>query len=425
MAYTDQRNVIPLGSKDGKFQSVVEIGAQAAADKPGILSLVAVDDTGVRTPYYYWTDSNGVLRKHTSIPTNQDSDGSAVVASDAADTALSNLAAVAINTSLVSDTANTDDLGSDPLSWRTVYWTTSLKKIGTTWDVTLAATEPAAASYTYTFPDAGASANVMLDTGAANVIAYTKGTSTINFGANADLDIAAGITVNIDTALTVNTESITLNQSLSTTDDVTFGSITSTTTNAAAIGLTIAGPQAQTAPMLKLDPTTGTGWVGAAGVGMIQITHDTALAATDAAQVLLTASDAIDDSRGHCLRIVDSSNVTGTMGYPVYIASNDATMGGVYISTNAAGAALTVAAGTASFAGLVTCTAGLKTKVATTDVEDPPTQANMVTAFGAAATAGAGFMGVINDANGGTNVWLCVSDGTNWFYAAKLTVGAS
>jgi hypothetical protein len=133
-----------------------------------------------------------------------------------------------------------------------------------------------------------------------------------------------------------------------------------------------------------------------------------------------------NDSTGHCLRIVDTGNAAaGTMAYPVYISSNDATVGGVYITTNVAGAALTVAAGTASFAGIVTCTAGVKTKVATTDVADPPTQANMVSAFGAAADAGAGFIGFLDDAGGGANTFLCVSNGTSWYYAAKLTVGAS
>lgn len=873
MAKISNAAIINIGDASDKRQGMLRIPAKdGVADSPGILVLPASAAAGAITDYALWVDRTGVLRIHTAIPTNEDSDGSAVGTGSAATPALDNLASVAINTSLVSDTANTDDLGSDPKSWRTLYWTTSLKKIGTTYDVTFAATEPAAASYTYTFPDAGAAANVMLDTGAANVIAYTKGTSTIAMAANADLDIAMGVTVNIDTALTVNTEAVTLDQSLATTDAVAFatgstignltlanGSITDSsgaisfgnenltttgtinvgsdnvnitlgasgatdsriyfdgagnlmlydsnlgaarsltemytgtalnptvagdlaisdgkftwtdavdeaagvftfantasadiaiassittgkvlsitadacangvlayldadggvgatgyyiqcyngsatefsignsgviiaattgdtahkisrnnatgtapvleieetnatggttllidsdatdandalqvthagtgsglkitgtavtgtqatfigpasqttssvivdgttgswigaasvgmlhlssdgalanagasllfstytgnpaganvagicgyfndngsasgtsyatkvtstnnngllvstnavgktglviegpaaqtasmlslvgtattgwggaaatgmlhialdgatlattasaiqvvigtgtptdaslgyvlkvsdtttapatpastyaahfsttsnsmyleTTNAAATALTLAGPQAQTAPILKLDPTTGTGWVGAANVGAIHIAHDTALAQTTASQIYLAASDAIDDSRGHCLRIVDSSNVDGTMGYPVSITSNDATMGGVIITTHASGTALSVVGGTASFAGIVNCAAGLKTVVAVTDVADPPTQANMVTAFGAAATAGAGFIGFLDDAAGGANTFLCVSNGTNWYYAAKLTVGA-
>ena len=43
-----------------------------------------------------------------------------------ANTALSNLASVAINTSLISDTDNTDDLGSALIGWRTGYFSTSI-----------------------------------------------------------------------------------------------------------------------------------------------------------------------------------------------------------------------------------------------------------------------------------------------------------
>jgi ABC-type branched-subunit amino acid transport system substrate-binding protein len=52
-----------------------------------------------------------------------------------------------------------------------------------------------------------------------------------------------------------------------------------------------------------------------------------------------------------------------------------------------------------------------------------PTQAEMVTAFGAAA-ANKGKIGMIDDAGAGTSATLCVSNGTSWFYVAT-TVGAS
>jgi hypothetical protein len=161
--------------------------------------------------------------------------------------------------------------------------------------------------------------------------------------------------------------------------------------------------------MLKLVPTTGTGWVGAANVGLIHVAHDTALADVAATQVYLAASDAIDDSRGHCLRIVDSSNVDGTMGYPVYIASNDATMGGVYISTHASGAALTVVGGRASFAASINILCSDK------DSTNPPTNNECIAEFGAAATVGAGFIALIDDANGHANEYLIWSDGTKYW----------
>jgi hypothetical protein len=49
-----------------------------------------------------------------------------------ASTALSNLASVAINTSLVSDTDNTDDLGTTSINWRSLYLSTSIKNGSTT-----------------------------------------------------------------------------------------------------------------------------------------------------------------------------------------------------------------------------------------------------------------------------------------------------
>jgi hypothetical protein len=47
-----------------------------------------------------------------------------------------------------------------------------------------------------------------------------------------------------------------------------------------------------------------------------------------------------------------------------------------------------------------------------------PTDAELDTAFGTPATVGAGFVGVLDDAGAGANVWLVASDGTNWWYVA-------
>jgi len=54
----------------------------------------------------------------------------------------------------------------------------------------------------------------------------------------------------------------------------------------------------------------------------------------------------------------------------------------------------------------------------TADVGDPPSASDIGTALGAPATVGSGAIGVIDDNNAHTDVWLCVSDGTNWWYAA-------
>jgi len=69
------------------------------------------------------TDGSGVLT--WAVPTGT-----------GANTALSNLASVAINTTLVSDTDNTDDIGTSSVFWRTGYFKTSIE-LGAT-DTTIA-----------------------------------------------------------------------------------------------------------------------------------------------------------------------------------------------------------------------------------------------------------------------------------------------
>lgn len=64
---------------------------------------------------------------------------------------------------------------------------------------------------------------------------------------------------------------------------------------------------------------------------------------------------------------------------------------------------------------------GLKTKVATNNVNDTtPTAAELITSFGAASAVGAGFVGVVNDNAGGTNFYIVATDGTSYFYL-KMT----
>lgn len=73
------------------------------------------------------------------------------------------------------------------------------------------------------------------------------------------------------------------------------------------------------------------------------------------------------------------------------------------------------------FPGKVEHPKGITTQVSVDNVHDTtPTLTQINTAFGAPTSVGAGFMGVINDAAGGTNFYVCASDGTNWFYS-KLT----
>jgi hypothetical protein len=64
------------------------------------------------------------LTSNTTIATTKYVDDAVTAGASGANTALSNLAAVAINTSLISDTDNTDDLGSASIRWSNIYTAT-------------------------------------------------------------------------------------------------------------------------------------------------------------------------------------------------------------------------------------------------------------------------------------------------------------
>ena len=231
-------DIVPFGSRANKKQMILLIPAEAAADKPGIIVLGNVDGSGtVGNGGCIWFDNTGAPRYDVTIPTDEDSDGTLFSAASGANVTLSNLAGTtAIPVALISDAANTDDLGTEPKPWKSGYFGTSLVFVGTSYNSTIAFTE-CAASLTYTIPDAGAAAKFMLDTGAANAITYTNGTSSIALAAGGQLDIAAagnedfgtgavafqgtaafdqatGTTVNIDANLTVN-GAATVDQDLS------------------------------------------------------------------------------------------------------------------------------------------------------------------------------------------------------------------
>jgi hypothetical protein len=50
------------------------------------------------------------------------------------------------------------------------------------------------------------------------------------------------------------------------------------------------------------------------------------------------------------------------------------------------------------------------------NVSNPPTDAQLDTAFGQPNVVGAGFVGVLNDNNDGVNEYIVTSDGTSWWY---------
>ena len=50
------------------------------------------------------------------------------------------------------------------------------------------------------------------------------------------------------------------------------------------------------------------------------------------------------------------------------------------------------------------------------DVSSPPTDAELDTAFGQPGTLGDGFIGILDDNDAGTTVWLCVAMNSLWWY---------
>lgn len=61
--------------------------------------------------------------------------------------------------------------------------------------------------------------------------------------------------------------------------------------------------------------------------------------------------------------------------------------------------------------------------ISTANTSNPPTQAELVSAFGAASSTGAGYLTVLDDNNAHTNVYLILNDGSSYWYAA-MTKGA-
>lgn len=64
--------------------------------------------------------------------------------------------------------------------------------------------------------------------------------------------------------------------------------------------------------------------------------------------------------------------------------------------------------------------AGLQAAItqSTADTANPPTAAELTTAFGAPATVGDGFTGILDDGGGGSNYYLCIVINGAWTYVA-------
>jgi len=64
--------------------------------------------------------------------------------------------------------------------------------------------------------------------------------------------------------------------------------------------------------------------------------------------------------------------------------------------------------------GIVNIPGGVRTKISVANVSNPPTDAELDTAFGTPATVGDGFIAVIDDANAHTRFWMVFALGGAW-----------
>lgn len=108
-----------------------------------------------------------------------------------ASTALSNLASVAINTSLVSDTNATDDLGSLSIAWRDAYLSRALVlKEGTASAAQanaiqiLAPTDVTASGYNFVLPANAGSSGFVLSTDGSGNLSWVSNASSSSFAAD-------------------------------------------------------------------------------------------------------------------------------------------------------------------------------------------------------------------------------------------------
>jgi len=107
-----------VGTSGGKSSSISVLGD--SLDFHPYLGVFSIDtlnySANADDSMVVWSNANGGAVGMRAIPSG----------GGGANTALSNLASVAINTSLISDADNTDDLGSTSVSWRTGYFGTTI-----------------------------------------------------------------------------------------------------------------------------------------------------------------------------------------------------------------------------------------------------------------------------------------------------------
>lgn len=64
----------------------------------------------------------------------------------------------------------------------------------------------------------------------------------------------------------------------------------------------------------------------------------------------------------------------------------------------------------------------IQIRTSTANVSNPPTGAELDGEFGTPATVGAGFLALLDDNGEDANVYLVLSNGTSWWYAALTKI---
>lgn len=116
--------------------------------------------------------------------------------------ALDNLASVAINTSLISDTDNTDDLGSSAIGWANAY-ANALHMDSNSQTTAIQGSASATASVTYSLPPADGTSGFVLSTNGSGVLSWVSNASVNSF---------------VDTWVTADTATKAITHSLGSTD---------------------------------------------------------------------------------------------------------------------------------------------------------------------------------------------------------------
>jgi len=354
MALSQTQATMVLGPRSNSKQMVFGVPAGPIADTPGILCLESVSDALVYARVYLWADDTNNLRYSTTLPTDENGSGSvlATTAATGANYTLSNLGTVAINTTLLSDTTATDDLGTSAVYWRAGYLATLY--LTAEWHITATtgvATVAAGGSITLADGDlviTEGKVTVTTVTDEQCVITRNQATTTAPFvviQSAATSDDYPGLHVDFNGTGAINAMNIT-------TDAAGGYGLSITTANAAGNGLGVIGPASTTASLAVIDGKTGS-WLGANGVGMLHIKADGTLAHANASLLNITHDGAVAaNALGSSLRIIDTATASGT-SYTAHITSSTNSLLYLLTTTATTTTALTVKGTTSHAAALV------------------------------------------------------------------------